>query len=261
MKRIVFSIYTSDIEKNHTSTTSFKRSQFEKYKDQLEDRQRKYAKICDAHYKLFQANNTNFIDIQFEKLILFTELAKEYDEVLYLDFDVIPITNKVFFNSFDLNKISGYKLDRITSVMHQLQTRIDNDGFDRMNMFCKTCCKKAMLLLEDINSDNYIFNTGVFAGNKKSIKRLNFIKRLNRTKKVFDEAVTDNLYPKEINKWWKPNNEVFVSYIVEKFKIPYNNIGLQWNFILDNWNPKPSASGYLLHYIKKEFNLTFDKNK
>ena len=24
-------------------------------------------------------------------------------------------------------------------------------------------------------------------------------------------------------------------------------------FILDNWNPKPSASGYLLHYIKKEF--------
>ena len=33
MKRIVFSIYTSDIDKNHTSTTSFKRSQFEKYKD------------------------------------------------------------------------------------------------------------------------------------------------------------------------------------------------------------------------------------
>ena len=157
---------------------------------------------------------------------------------------------------FDLNKISGYRLDRITDAMHKLQRRIEDDGFDRMNMFCKTCCKKAMLLLEDINSDNYIFNTGVFAGNKKSIKRLNFIKRLKRTKKVFDEAVTDNLYPKEINKWWKPNNEVFVSYMVEKFKIPYNNIGLQWNFILDNWNPKPSASGYLLHYIKKEFNLT-----
>ena len=36
MKRIVFSIYTSDIEKNHTSTTSFKRSQFEKYKDKFD---------------------------------------------------------------------------------------------------------------------------------------------------------------------------------------------------------------------------------
>ena len=69
MKRIVFSIYTSDIEKNNTSTTPFKRSQFEKYKDQLEDRQRKYAEICNAHYKLFRANNTDFIDIQFEKLI------------------------------------------------------------------------------------------------------------------------------------------------------------------------------------------------
>ena len=106
MKRIVFSIYTSDIEKNNTSTTPFKRSQFEKYKDQLEDRQRKYAEICNAHYKLFQANNTDFIDIQFEKLILFTELAKEYDEVLYLDFDVIPMTNKVLFDSFDFSKNS-----------------------------------------------------------------------------------------------------------------------------------------------------------
>ena len=47
--------------------------------------------------------------------------------------------------------------------------------------------------------------------------------------------------------------------MVEKFKIPYNNIGLQWNFILDNWNPKPAASGYLLHYIRKEFNLTLDE--
>tara|TARA_Y100000389_G_scaffold5307_1_gene5017 strand:+ start:753 stop:1535 length:783 start_codon:yes stop_codon:yes gene_type:complete len=260
MKRIIFSIYTNNIEE-HTSTSVFKRSQFEKYKHKLKQRQEEYATICNAQYKLFQATNTNFIDIQFEKLIIFSELSKEYDEVLYIDFDVIPMTNKVFFDSFNLNKISGYKLDKITEVMHKLQRRIEDDGFDRMNMFCKTCCKKAMLLLEDIDSDNYIFNTGVFAGNKKSIKKLNFIKRLKKTRKIFEEALTDNVYPHEINKWWKPNNEVFVSYIIEKFNIPYNNIGLQWNFILDNWNPKPAASGYLLHYIRKEFNLTFDENK
>tara|TARA_Y100001958_G_C21180987_1_gene510855 strand:- start:560 stop:1339 length:780 start_codon:yes stop_codon:yes gene_type:complete len=259
MKRIVYSIYTNNIE-DHTSTSAFKRSQFEKYKIQLEKRQEKYANICDAQYKLFKATNTNFIDIQFEKLILFTELAKEYDEVLYLDFDVIPITNKIFFDSFNLNKISGYKLDRVTDIMHKIEKKIKYNTFNKMNMFCKTCCKKAMLLLKDVDSDNYIFNTGVFAGNKKSIKELNFISRLKETKDVYKEALTDNLYPKEINKWWNPNNEVFVSYMIEKFNVPYNNIGLQWNFILDNWNPKPSASGYLLHYIKKEFNLTFDEN-
>ena len=150
MKRIVYSIYTSNIEE-HTSTSPFKRSQFEKFKDRLKQRQEEYAKICGAQYKLFEASNTDFINIQFEKLILFTELSKEYDEVLYLDFDVIPITDKVLFDNFDLNKICGYRLDRITEIQHKIARRIKEDSFDRMNMFCKTCCKKAMLLLEDIN--------------------------------------------------------------------------------------------------------------
>lgn len=257
MKRIVYSIYTSNIEE-HTSTSPFKRSQFEKFKDRLKQRQEEYAKICGAQYKLFEASNTDFINIQFEKLILFTELSKEYDEVLYLDFDVIPITDKVLFDNFDLNKICGYRLDRITEIQHKIARRIKEDSFDRMNMFCKTCCKKAMLLLEDINSNNYIFNTGVFAGNKNSIKELDFINRLKECNSVFKEAKQDNLYPEEINKWWKPNNEVYVSYIVEKYDVPYNDIGLPWNFIIDNWNPDPSAGAYLLHHIRKEFDATFE---
>ena len=115
-----------------------------------------------------------------------------------------------------------------------------------------------MLLLEDINSNNYIFNTGVFAGNKNSIKELDFINRLKECNSVFKEAKQDNLYPEEINKWWKPNNEVYVSYIVEKYDVPYNDIGLPWNFIIDNWNPDPSAGAYLLHHIRKEFDATFE---
>ena len=32
------------------------------------------------------------------------ELLGEFDEILYLDMDVVSITRKNFFNEFDLNK-------------------------------------------------------------------------------------------------------------------------------------------------------------
>ena len=38
MKRIIFSIYTNTVE-NHTSATDFKKSQFEKYKAEIEESQ------------------------------------------------------------------------------------------------------------------------------------------------------------------------------------------------------------------------------
>ena len=41
-------------------------------------------------------------NIQYYKLHLLKELAKEYDEVLYLDFDVIPMQPINFFTAFDL---------------------------------------------------------------------------------------------------------------------------------------------------------------
>ena len=83
MKRIVFSIYTDNIE-DHTSTSPFKRSQFKKFKSQLEKRQEDYAKICGAQYKLFEASNTDFINIQFEKLILFKSFIKDIFCILNL---------------------------------------------------------------------------------------------------------------------------------------------------------------------------------
>jgi hypothetical protein len=71
-------------------------------------------------------------------------------------------------------------------------------------------------------------------------------------------AIADNLYPKEIHKRWTYNNEVFVSYLIEKYNIPYINIGIQWNFILDHISPQPSAAAYLIHHVNKEFELSFN---
>ena len=44
--------------------------------------------------------------VNFYKIYLLDKLAEEYDEILYLDFDAIPVTNDNFFEYWDLTKAS-----------------------------------------------------------------------------------------------------------------------------------------------------------
>ena len=67
----------------------------------------------------------------------------------------------------------------------------------------------------------------------------------------------DNIYPEAISENWFPNNEAFISYLVEKNSVPFTNIGLQWNFILDKFCPKITAACHFVHHVNKEFELSF----
>ena len=115
-----------------------------------------------------------------------------------------------------------------------------------------------MLLLHDFTGNTNIINTGVLGGNKKSIEELNFKERLDECYKTFYEACDDNLFPIEIYKTWRPNNECFISFIVDLFDVQFSNIGLHWNFCLDDHSPEPTPAAHFLHHIRKEFELSYD---
>ena len=221
MKRIIYSIYTDSLNE-HISINDFKRSQFKKYKNKIIECQKRYAKICNADYKIFNTKNKNYDDVQFEKIFLLEKLSNTYDEILYIDFDVIPSTNKSFFEEFNLDNI----------CLHYT-----------LNPKWKIEQKKLMLAQEGISSNDKIANTGVLAMNKRTISALNFSKKIHSIKKEYSD--------------YKPNNEVYMSYILEKYKIPYTEIGLQWNFILDDVFPQQSAAAHLLHYVNKKFELSY----
>ena len=122
-----------------------------------------------------------------------------------------------------------------------------------MDPYVKMSCKKAMLLIEDIVGTSEIFNTGVTALNKQSASLLQFKDRFNEYKESFKLAQEDNLYPTEMSSIWQLNNEVYASYIVEKYSIPTTNIGMPWNFIVDYGMPIPSAGAYFHHCVNKDF--------
>jgi len=249
MKRVIFSVYK---EVNDNSVTDYKKEQLKLYKDKLIKRQHDYAKFCGADYFVFENNNfvvDEYNSIQFFKIYQFEKLANEYDEILYLDLDIIPFKFINFFENQDLSKLCCFKQDgeewglkryfSDKTVKYKYQVDRKNYQYfyslDSQNWYIKACAKNAMLLLGDYGKlNNMIINTGVLGGNKELIKSINFSNQLNDMIKLMEEAKEDNLYPDDISKLIKPNNEVFLTYLVEKNNIPVNNMNEIWNYIQDD---------------------------
>lgn len=257
MKKIIYSIYTNNLDP-HTSATDYKRSQFEKWKTNIEANQKAYALLCGADYELHTTSTTSYDNVQFEKILLLEKYASDYDEILYLDFDVVAGSDVNYFDFHDMRKLSGHALDR-SPRDHQLKKIIKN-GLHNQNMYAKTCAKNAMLLLDDITGNSLIVNTGVLGCNKDIAYELEFKNRLQQLHELLDEAKEDNLYPSQISDGFFRNNEVYVSYLIEKYNIPFTNIGMPWNFILDGYCSIPSPAAHLVHHVNKEFEISFGKN-
>ena len=258
MKRIIYSIYTNNLDP-HTSATDFKKSQFEKYKYKLEESQKQYAKLCNADYILHKTSTMDYNDVQFEKLLLLEKHAEDYDEILYLDFDVVPISKVNYFEFHDMNKLSCHALRRKPTNSQLRKILFHKKPAHRQNVFIKTCAKNAMLSLSGINGNDLLINTGVVGCNKNIAYQIEFSNKKNILHNILQEAMIDNLYPDEISDAFFHNNEVYLSYIIEKYNIPFTDIKISWNFILDGYCKKPSAAAHLLHHVNKEFEISFGK--
>lgn len=264
MKRIVYSIYNGCVEQTAISTNKYKLSQFIKYKDNLKETQRAYAEKCNAEYVLHETDITNYDSIQFEKIFLLEKYAEEYDEILYLDFDIVPHIFKDIFQSVDLTKISMHPLKRELTkkeIAWEIRNKNNKDHlhlFDQHSVFCKTAAKNSMLLLDGISGHNKLYNTGVIIGDSQSIKKLEFSRHLEEMKIMLNEAQTDCMFPEEISKYFFHNNEVFISYLLERYNVPHNDLEIQWNFILDPLYPNVNEAAYFIHHVNKEFELSFD---
>ena len=203
MQKIIFSVW-SDLKQTWSNQ-----------KDAIINKQKEYARICGAEYNHFVVDH-NFTDLMFFKILKAEELTKEYDKVLYLDCDVVPKTNKSFFDSHDFNKVCLHRTQKPDwKVQH----------------------KQMMLHMDNIKGNNLICNTGVFGLSKKSAEALMFSERLDDTKKL-SEVV---------------NNEICISYMIERYNVPLKDIGMQWNFILDRNFKEETAACYFVHHSNKEF--------
>ena len=193
------------------------------HKDSLIKNHKDYARFCDADYHVFE-EDLDYTELMFFKIKKAEELTEIYDAVLYLDVDVIPKTILSFFDAHDLDKV----------CLHQT-----------LKPNWKINLKQMMLIDDNIRGNEYICNTGVFSLNKKSSDLLKFSDRLEEAMKLLSEIDNNDLY--------MPNNEVYISYMIEKYGVPLKDIGLPWNFILDKNFTTSTDACYFLHQSNKLF--------
>ena len=261
MSNLIFSIF---VEVNDNSITSYKKRQLLKYHKKLMDIQKHYAEKCNADYKIKHIKTVlaqnEYDSIQFSKLYHLQEYTKQYDNVLYLDIDVIPKYNaKNIFEVYDFNKLVCYFEDcedRLFKLFPKPNEKYKYiSKLDHMSWWIKMAAKNSMLMLEDYKPSNFIINTGVIGANRDIMEQINFFESFDDMHNILEEATEDNLYPPETKQFFKPNNEIFFTFLVEKKNILCDRLDESWNYILDDLRTEEPEEYNLLHMINKDFTM------
>jgi hypothetical protein len=278
MKRVIYSLYVDVPAKEHFGDSKNKHdtvnkanitiNAFKSHYDRLIDTKITYAEHCkadfimfeyDDHYKTFEQNFlkdcpdfTGYEIINFYKIHLLYELCKKYDEVLYLDFDVIPFTNESFFNSWDLSKgICVYSNNE-----HVIKNVRVNHSIRSPSAKYYNC--QAMLLENGLSSKNDVINTGIIGARKEDIQQLDFFGKFKDTIDLMTKLRNDTsgLYPQNIIDMFRYDNETIFSFKREVNDIKIQWLDNKWHYFLDKQKFIPRDTK-LVHCICKDFDLVW----
>ena len=278
MKNIIYSIYIENKEPNLSEKHQFTKTQLEKHYEKLVDVKKEYAKHCNAEYRVYnndtyyQKFKKKFDGFEFDiinlyKIYLWEELGKEYDNVLYLDLDVIPNTTENFFETFDMNKICVYSPNATKenvwtkTMLKNYKKNIHSFDYlmaktDKYNEYVKAMCKRAMLATDNkFDTDYLIANTAILGGNSSAISKLRYTERLDEMSYTLKKAKEEQFFGETISKLFFANNEIFVHYLLDKDNIDWYNLPKEWHTYLMK-NDKITSdlkSVKMIHLINKRF--------
>ncbi len=284
MSRIIYSLYIDlpedeldffdkNIVKNkQVSRNVITRNQFKKNYDKLKGLQQLYAEQNKCDYILFE-NDEKFINfktlfnekypyltsyniVNFYKIYLLYDLSKKYDEILYLDFDVVPLNNKNFFEHNDLSKglfvlNNNDRVSKLTDIGENTQTiRSPN---------AKYYNAQAMLFEKGLSTENDVINTGIIGINKEHLIKLNYFKDFDDNMNMMTNLKSDtNMFPKRIVKYFGYDNETLFSVKIKENKVPVKWLSKKWHYFFD-WPVYIPNDITFVHAINKRFDVIWDK--
>lgn len=282
MKRIIFSIYISipdsqldnphafDIEGRpiNTNKSIVTKKKLAQYKDKLVQKQKEYAELIGADYKLFEHDesyqkfsNTFSINypqisqydvINFYKHYLMKLLTETYDYVCYFDLDVIPNTIEDIFNCSNLNTYFAVPDSNEEAAWgKKVKPKYYNTCI--RNPATKYWNAHALLNYSGLEPDQNVYNTGIMLSSAKVINKLNYIEELSKVLSIMSIVKNDpdSMYPKNIQRVFNYDNETVFSYLVVAKDIDIFVLDKSWHFpIRDLEYDKTSR---FFHVIDKVF--------
>jgi hypothetical protein len=268
MKRVIFATY-DDINQTDDKwgRASFQVNQINDYFDRLVKNKQDYAESIGVKFILFYNTMNNFdvaAGFEFAKVNLYkhhlmAELAEDFDEVMYVDMDVLFNTTKNVFEELDLSK-GIHVRDQDYDILNKEIDSVVLHSIGQRNPTLKYHITKDLL----DGKDCHVINTGIMIGKSQHIKSIKFIDRLpeiiNKIDKLKYDSLENSTY---LRMYYYPNNESIFSYILEEHDIPYVLMQENWHCIVDEkLNALDWSSIEIAHIISKKFNIFFnDKTK
>lgn len=278
MKRVIYSLYVDVPAKEHYGKSKNKHdtqkkasitvNAFKKHYDKLVNTKIMYSKYCevdfimfehDEQYQTFEKNFlkdfpmfTGYEVINFYKIHLLYELSKKYDEILYLDFDVVPLTDESFFDVWNLSKgICVYNNNSYVTRDPMVNQSIRSPSAKYFNCH-------AMLLEKGLNPRNDVINTGIIGAKKEHILELDYFGKFKDTIDLMTKVRKDvsGLYSQNIIDMFRYDNETIFSFKKELNNIPIQWLDNKWHYFLDTQNFIPKNTK-LVHCICKDFDLVW----
>ncbi len=197
---------------------------------------------------------TTYNIINFYKIFLLYKFSSKYDEILFLDFDVVPNTKENFFEVWDLSKgvavlNNNDKVLRMSQITETTQT-IRSPTSKYYNT-------KAMLFEMGMKTENDVINTGIIGINKSHLYKLEYFNQFEQdmvkmTQLKFDTSV----FPKKIVDYFGYDNETLFSVKLKQNDVPVQWLDDKWHYFFDNWLFIPEETK-LIHAINKRFDIVW----
>lgn len=278
MKRVIFTTFDNidtpnDRESNENIFTQGPKGDQPKkelvieYFDRLIQNKKDYAESIGVEFKFFHNTMKDFMledELEFTRVNLYkhhlmAELAKEYDEILYVDMDVLFNTSLNIFEEHDMSAGIYVKGTEIKADLKEKRGLLFSQVGLRSPELKYHITKELLS-----GKDNYVMNTGIVLSRAEFIHQLKFIERtriaaekIEKIKSNFDDENFTVL-----NLDFYPNNESIFSWILEEWQIPYVLFSDKWHMM---YNDVPSKFNkevkdpYCMHFINKQFNAFFNE--
>ena len=278
MQTVIYSLYidipaeehygNSTIKFDTTEKASVTVNAFKKHYEKLKYSKEKYAKEIgadfimfeyDEQYKTFEKNFTKdfpeftgYEVVNFYKIHLLDELSKKYDNILYLDFDAVPLTSDSFFDTWDLSK--GICVYNNNSHVRKDYNTIQGIRSPTAKYF--NC--HAMLLNYGLNPNNDVINTGIIGARKEDIQKLNYFGKFRDVINMMTNLINERggLYPDNIVDMFRYDNETIFSFKTKVNQVNIQWLDNQWHYFLDTQKFIPEETK-IVHAISKDFDLVW----
>lgn len=289
MKRIIYSIYVDiptdllDEQPPHHGETEDKnikaKRMFSQHKPWLVERQKAYANTVGADYILFEYDQqyvdyqqwyndnfpyiTEYNIVNFYKIHLMYQLAKDYDEILYMDLDVVPVTNDNFFEVHDLTKGVAIKKNSHGKSMDINYLRGEQDRYERGKKFsirspwAKWWNSKALCMeYGKPVSDIPVYNTGIVGINKYWLDKIDYFTDFEEVLEDMYEMKHEegSMYPPFVQSMFGWDNETIWGFKCHMNDVPSNWLDGYWHMFLDKGEHIPLGSKFI-HVIHKRFDV------